>query len=97
MAHAGPNTVFEVIITKSTRIYGYIFWNQTQVEDAKRFFGDLSAIRLWIDGTYVGERQIDWKSRRIFVGVGSTQNLSKEANSLRLKFDENSEVRVVSL
>jgi hypothetical protein len=96
MTQARSNMVFEVLIRKSTRDYGYIFWNQTQDEDAKRFFGELVAIRLWIDGSYVGEKQIDWKSRRIYVGVGPTKNLSRAATTLRLEFCGDSEVRVVS-
>jgi hypothetical protein len=88
--------VFEISIRKSSRDYGYIFWRQTQDEDAKRFFGELSNVKLWVDGSYIGEKPIDWKSRRIFVGVRCTKKLAKDVSTFRLEFCGDSEIRVVS-
>ncbi len=88
--------VFQLSIRQSTRTYGYIVWKQTQDEDAKRFFGDLAKVKLWIDGSYLGEKAIDWKWRRIFVGVRCTKQLAKDASTFRLELCGDSEVRVVS-
>ncbi len=88
--------VFEISIRKSSRDYGYIFWKQSQDEDAKRFFSGLTRITVWIDGSFLGEKLIDWKARRIFVGVRSIRGIAKNASVFRLEFCGDAEVRVVS-
>ena len=88
--------IFEISIRKSSRDYGYIFWRQTQDEEAKRFFGELNKAQLWVDGSYIGEKVIDWKLRRIFVGVRCTKKLAKDVSTFLLELCGDSEIRVVS-
>ncbi len=96
MIDGNRGVVFEISIRKSSRDYGYIFWKQSQDEDAKQFFGELTKITMWIDGSYLGEKLIDWKARRIFVGVRCIRNVAKSASVFRLELCGDSEVRVVS-
>jgi len=42
MIDGNRGVVFEISIRKSSRDYGYIFWKQSQDEDAKQFFGELT-------------------------------------------------------
>jgi len=85
MADEGTGGAFEVSIRKSSRDYGYIFWKQSQDEDAKRFFGELTKIEMWIDGSHIGEKLIDWRARRIFVGVKCIRNIAKNASIFHLE------------
>lgn len=97
MTEDSPNTVFEVVIRESTRDYGYIFWKHTQDEEARLFFGGVKKVRIWVNGSYVGEKPIDWHSRRIFVGLKCLRSVPKEASIFRLESCGGSEIRATSL
>lgn len=81
--------ILEIPISQSSREYGYVFWNSAQDEEVKQFFGDLNKVKLWLNGEYVGEKRIDWKARRIYLGISRTRQLDSEASIFRLEFDRN--------
>lgn len=61
--------------------YGYIFWSKSQDEAAKQLFGGMSRIKVVFEGNVVGEKNIDWKYRRISIGKKAIQSLPSATSS----------------
>ena len=59
----------ELEITKRTRNYGYVYWNAYQDEEMSKLFGKRNIIDVVFMGAEHGAKKIDWKYRRISIGV----------------------------
>jgi hypothetical protein len=84
----------EFPITKSGLRYGYIFWHSSQDVEAKQFFGARTTVEMWMGGSYLGQRSIDWKSRRIFVGRKSLKEIPEYCSIFHLQMGRDSVVYV---
>ena len=84
-----------VPITNRIRKYGYIYWIKEQDDEVKRFLRNVDKIKIWFENSYLGEKKIDWKYRRISIGWSKTRSLPEDARELQLRRRTDGAVMVV--
>ena len=77
--------VVDLTITERSRKYGYVIWPKSVDDNVRRVLGNSERMTVILDGQTLGEKNIDWKHRRISVGPKQTRNLSSEAAFFRLQ------------
>jgi hypothetical protein len=76
------------------RKYGYIYWPYKMDEEVKSFLGETSTVNLVFNGAPHGEKNIDWKYRRISVGARWTRDLPKTLSCFVLTLKEHNTLNV---
>ena len=84
----------KIEITKRAREYGYIFWPKNRDGEISSFLGDLQNVNLIFNGEKLGEKNVDWKNRRISVGYKNTRILPKDIKSYSLVLDKPNKLKV---
>lgn len=74
--------------------YGYIFWSKSQDEAAKQLFGGMKRIKVVFEGNVVGEKNIDWKYRRISIGKKAIQSLPSTSSSYIATVNQSAELHL---
>jgi hypothetical protein len=75
--------------------YGYIFWKKSQDDLVQKFFGDITTVKIWFNNSYLGEKKVDWKYRRISLGYSKTRRLSDKLTEFVLTHKKDSSIKVV--
>ena len=70
----------KVPITNRARQYGYFIWPAKQDEEIKRVFRGVSKIDVWFESSYLGEKNIDWRNRRVSLGPRQTRSVAPESS-----------------
>lgn len=71
-------------ILERSRKFGYIYWKADQDEGVKKFLGDADKIKLWVWDSFIGNRRIDWKNRRISIGYSRTREIGHGISAFQL-------------
>ena len=67
-------------ITNRARTYGYLTWpKKLDAEVAKTLSADREAVQVYLNETFLGQKRIDWKYRRISLGYKYTRALPATA------------------
>ena len=67
-------------ITKSARQFGYIIWPPRLNEQMGAFLEGMPQVHLVFMGADLGEKNVDWKYRRISIGYRWTRRLADDVS-----------------
>lgn len=81
-------------ISERSRKYGYLYWPFRMDEEVKKFFEDASTVHLVFNGTPHGEKNIDWKYRRISIGARWTRTLPKSLATFVLTWKDTNTINI---
>lgn len=81
-------------ITDRAREYGYVFWDKKTDQMLRDFLGERDSVSVWFNSTFIGERKIDFKYRRISVGYRFTRGLPLKFTKFVLELDMNGALKV---
>lgn len=81
-------------IYERSRKYGYIFWKKQMDTEVQSFLCNLDKAEIWFENSFLGEKKIDWKIRRISIGYSRTRVLSNKVNDFLLKFDKKGVLKI---
>lgn len=73
-------------ITKSARQFGYIIWPPQLNKQMDTLLGGAPRVHLIFMGADLGEKNVDWKYRRISVGHRWTRRLADNVSEYILTF-----------
>lgn len=77
----------ELPITDRSRKHGYIFWSKRQDGDVSKLLKNSRSVRLHFRGSDRGEKNVDWKYRRISIGWKWTRELPADLTTFKLRLD----------
>ena len=78
----------KLAITDPSRKYGYIYWNIKDDARVVAFFEQRETVDVVFCGVPIGQKNVDFKYRRVSVGVGKIKLLPDEAATYTLEFGE---------
>ena len=81
-------------IYERSRKYGYVFWKKQMDTKVESFLGNIDKAEIWFENSFLGEKKIDWKFRRISVGYVRTRALSNKVSDFLLKFDKKGVLKI---
>jgi len=81
-------------ITERARKYGYIIWPKVMDRDIYGFLGEIEKAEIWFENSLLGEKNIDWKHRRISIGYTRTRTLPANVMNFVLKFDKKRTLKI---
>lgn len=67
-------------ITKSARQFGYVIWPPRLNNQVDAFLGGVSKVHLYFMGADLGQKNVDWRYRRISIGYRWTRRLPNEVS-----------------
>jgi len=82
-------------ITKSARQFGYVIWPPNLNDQVGTFLGGTSKVRLYFQGADLGEKNVDWKYRRISIGYRWTRRLSDDVTKYVLSLSDKDSTKLV--
>jgi hypothetical protein len=82
-------------ITKSARQFGYIIWTPKLNDQLHDFLKGASHVNLSFQGADLGEKQVDWKYRRISIGYRWTRRLAEDISQYILTFRDSESKLIV--
>lgn len=77
--------VVDLTITERCRKYGYVIWPISLDGKVRQLLGHSERMTVILDGKTLGEKNIDWKHRRISIGPKQTRRLSPDDTLFRLQ------------
>ena len=76
-------------ITPRARRFGYVIWPRKQGSLVRDLVGEeRSVIRVYFNGTGLGEKRVDWRNCRISVGKTNTSAVPLTSTSFVLEFSD---------
>lgn len=72
-------------ITDNARKYGYIYWVSSMDTEVLKALGGIEKVEVRFNDLVLGERNVDWKYRRISVGPKWTKALPKDCTIFELE------------
>ena len=79
----------KIEITQRVRQYGYFIWKKSQDEKMINLLGDGRAkVHLIFDNAILGEKNVDWKNRRISIGWRWTRALPEAKKYFVVSFQK---------
>ena len=67
-------------ITKSARQFGYVIWPPHLNDQVDALLGGASKVHLHFKGADLGQKNVDWRYRRISIGYRWTRRLPNEVS-----------------
>lgn len=78
----------KITITKSARQFGYIIWKKKETE-LENLTKNIDKINVIFNGFQLGEKNIDHKYHRIFIGCKFTKSLPASHNTYSIEYHDN--------
>lgn len=78
----------KIPITKSARQFGYVIWPPHLNDKVDAFLRGASQVHLYFMGADLGQKNVDWKYRRISIGYRWTRRLSTDVSEYVLSLAE---------
>jgi hypothetical protein len=75
-------------MTDNARRFGYITWTLKMDKDIHALLNDVAKVHLFFMGNNLGEKNVDWRYRRISVGSTWTKRLASDASKYILAFTQ---------
>lgn len=75
-----------IYITKSSRQFGYLIWNEKTDADIEKMLAGLNEVNICFNGFYLGKKNIDRKYHRISLGYKLTRALPKEHDTFSISY-----------
>lgn len=85
----------KIPISKSARQYGYVIWPPQLNKKMESFLDGAPKVRLVFMGADLGEKNVDWKYRRISVGYRWTRRLSNDISEFVLAITDSNEKKLI--
>ena len=82
-------------ISNRCRKYGYIYWTTTHDDVVHKFFNHAKKVEVWFENSYIGEKRIDWKYRRISVGWSRTRAIADNLSEFQLSQRKDGAIRIL--
>ncbi len=74
-------------ITKSARVWGYVIWNSKQNDDIKNLISGANRVHVYLNGSDLGEKNVDWRYLRISLGYKFTRRLPANLTKYILNYN----------
>lgn len=65
----------EIPISSRARQFGYVIWPISLDQEVSKVLDGADAVDLWLDSSFLGHKNVDWKYRRISLGYRQTRAL----------------------
>lgn len=78
----------EIPITDRCRKYGYLYWTSAFDEAVAKLFRGAEAVQVVFDQYFIGEKNVDYKFRRVSLGWKKTRELPASVKMFRLSMKE---------
>ena len=84
----------EIHISDRAREYGYVIWDKKSDQIFRDFFGAQDKVSVWFNSSFLGDKKIDMKYRRISVGYKNTRTLPLKFTKFVLEFDKDGALKI---
>jgi len=82
-------------ISERARHYGYVIWSKKMDYEVRSFLGKMNKAEVWFESSLLGEKNIDWKYRRISIGYARTRKLPLDVKEFVLNFDKKGALKII--
>src|SRR6202035_4733699 len=79
-------TALKIPITPRSFRFGYIIWPAALDDSVKDFFGGRETVNVSFLDSFLGEKRLDYKYRRISIGPKKIKSIPPTATTFRLTF-----------
>jgi hypothetical protein len=76
----------KIPVTSQSLRFGYIYWPAALDDSVRDFFGDRKTVNVSFLDSFLGEKRLDYKYRRISIGPRKIQSVPPTATTFRLTF-----------
>jgi hypothetical protein len=87
----------EIPIYERSRKYGYVYWKKNMDNKIHSFLGNRRVVDVWLDNSYLGEKNVDLDHRRISLGYSRTRKLAQTVKKFKLKFDKEGNLKIACI
>ncbi len=74
----------EIPILGRSRKYAYLYWNSLHDDAVQKFFGNKTKGGFWFCGRFLGEKNIDIRHRRVYIGTKVMKQIPRDASEFVL-------------
>lgn len=83
----------KVRLNKNAKRWGYLTWNKMNEEEFKKNLTS-EKVKIYLNNMYIGEKNIDWRHKRISIGYKWTRALDDSITNFIVEFEGNDTVRI---
>jgi hypothetical protein len=84
----------ELPYTERCRKYGYLYWTKDLDSSVEKFFGGKEQVQVVLSGYLIGVKNVDYKFRRISLGVVTLSRVSEQFDLFRLSFNKEGKLTI---
>lgn len=84
----------DIPLTERCRKYGYLYWSKKIDPVIEKFLSGKDRVRIVLAGYLIGERNVDYKFRRISLGAVTLSRVPAQCGAFRLSFNKDGNLRI---